>query len=265
MCLQYCAMACKFDILCRRGQVPAAQPAALRVHDQSSGTSAAQLRQTQRCMHSPGHPPRLRVSTSSRRVSFTEERRVYWGELEQAPLLTVFGHLDSRDVAVACCVCSHWQEVGKAQSLWRELLEREFRWAFVQLAGAFRGAACHCWRRASVRPGCQWQRSARTPGCSTCMSPSDAVLHSDLCLTVLPGQALRCCMQCQFRCWSGSVTTYSWLHCLCLHCAQRPAAWARSVSSQRQDALVWLPTLQWGRRGCRAWTCLYLHSRPECT
>ena len=90
-------------------------------------------------MHSPG-PPRLKVSTSSssRRVSFTEERRCLWGELGQASLLNVFGHLDSMDVAKACAVCSHWQEVGRAQSLWRELLEREFRWVLGYRASRLR-------------------------------------------------------------------------------------------------------------------------------
>ena len=82
-------------------------------------------------MHSPGGRPRLLRVSTSRRVSFTDEaqKRWSWGHLTQASLLNVFGHLDSRDVAVACCVCQHWQEVGRAQSLWRELLEREFRWA----------------------------------------------------------------------------------------------------------------------------------------
>ena len=118
-------------------------------------------------MHSPG--PRLKVSTSSlRRVSFTEElhRRCPWGHLEQASLLTVFGHLDSRDVAVACCVCSHWQEVGRAQSLWRELLEREFRWAIISLllrpAGAGFAGLTGQQRGWRVQVCGMWQPSGKT-------------------------------------------------------------------------------------------------------
>ena len=81
---------------------------------------------------SPGHTARkLRVSTStSRRVSFSggdEPGRTPWGYLQKGALLNVLQLLDSTDVAAACCVCKHWQEVGRAQSLWRELLEREYR------------------------------------------------------------------------------------------------------------------------------------------
>ena len=95
-------------------------------------------------MQSPGSRPRLRVSTS-RTVSFTDEHQKQWrwGHLTSGSLLNVFGHLDSRDVAVACCVCQHWQEVGRAQSLWRELLEREFRWAHLRV----------CTRRATNSAG----------------------------------------------------------------------------------------------------------------
>ena len=81
---------------------------------------------------SPGHTARkLRVSLStSRRVSFCgeEPNKTPWGYLQKGALLTVLQLLDSADVAAACCVCKHWQEVGRAQSLWRELLEREYRY-----------------------------------------------------------------------------------------------------------------------------------------
>lgn len=56
-----------------------------------------------------------------------------WDGIPAASLLAVFRCLDSKDVAAACCVCSHWREVGSARSLWKELLVKEFKCVLLLL------------------------------------------------------------------------------------------------------------------------------------